>query len=295
MSGGGSKKQKQTSTTVSTPNQQNQYNNLLGAADQWLSSGGFDRNYGGSPDFNPVAGFSPGQSQGIPGMVDTGQNLSQIYNGLGTDSLTNFLGAYDPEKTGLNAAIGAANEQMMFDFDTGQAGQIRQGASDAGQYGSTRHGIAEGLARSRLNQIMANNASQMAYQDQQAYNQNQLNTLNNLTSITKGLASGSGLQYDAGALDQQQRQKEILGQLDKWAYENNVDANTLLAYKQLITGDMGGTNVTNSVSSGGGGGGGLGYALGSIGGFALGNMFSPGFGGLAGAQAGGTLGAGILR
>jgi hypothetical protein len=185
-----------------------------------------------------------------------------------------------------------AAEQATFDFETGQMGNIRQGATDAGQFGSSRAGIAEGLARGRLAQGIAANNAQMAYQDQQSYNQNQLNALGNLSSITKGLASGSGLQYDAGALEQQQQQKEIQGQLDKWAYENNVDANTLLAYKQLISGDMGGTTFSKTKSPGGGSG--LGSALGAVGGFALGNMVAPGVGGMVGMNAGQSLGAGIL-
>lgn len=289
--GGGGK---QTSTTTSTPVQSAQYSNLLNKSDAWLSGGGFDKNYGGSAGFDPVADFTSGQTSGVQGMQQTGASLADIYNGLGGDSISRFLGGYDPEKTGLKAAQGAAAEQAMFDFETGQMGNIRQGATDAGQYGSTRAGIAEGLARGRLAQGIANTNAQMAYQDQQSYNQNQLNALGNLSAITKGLASGSGLQYDAGNLEQQQQQKEILGQLDKWAYENNADLNDLLAYKQLITGDMGGTNTSVSKSSGGGGGSGLGAALGSIGGFALGNMIAPGVGGMVGMNAGSSLGAGIL-
>lgn len=286
--GGGSSK----STSTTTHKQDKQYGNLLGQSDQWLNSGGFDKNYGGSAGFDSVADFTGGQSSGIAGMQQTGANLSDIYNGLGSDSITRYLGAYDPQKTGLNDAMANAAEQATFDFETGQMGNIRQGATDAGQFGSSRAGIAEGLARGRLAQGIAANNAQMAYQDQQSYNQNQLNALGNLSSITKGLASGSGLQYDAGALEQQQQQKEIQGQLDKWAYENNVDANTLLAYKQLISGDMGGTTFSKTKSPGGGSG--LGSALGAVGGFALGNMIAPGVGGMVGMQAGGGLGAGIL-
>ena len=282
---------KSKSTSSTTHKQDPQYNTLLSGSDKWLNSGGFDKNYGGSADFDPVAGFTGGQASGVAGMQQTGANLSDIYNGLGSDSITRYLGAYDPSKTGLNDAMSAAAEQATFDFETGQMGNIRQGAIDAGQFGSSRAGIAEGLARGRLAQGIAANNAQMAYQDQQNYNQNQLNALGNLSAITKGLASGSGLEYDAGALEQQQQQKEIQGQLDKWAYENNVDANTLLAYKQLISGDMGGTTTSKTK---GGGGSGLGSALGSIGGFALGNMIAPGVGGMVGMQAGGGLGAGIL-
>lgn len=280
---GGSSK----STTTSTPHQQKQYDTLLSKSDQWLNAGGFDDNYGGSAGFDPVADMTSGQQSGIQGMTTTGQNLQDIYGTQGLKSLDTYLGAYDPNATGLRDAQAAAAEQAQFDFETGQMGNIRQGAVDAGQFGSSRAGIAEGLARGRLAQGIAANNANMQLQDQQQFNQNRLNTLNNLSAITKGLSSGSGLQYDAGALDQQQQQKEILGQLDKWAYENNASANDLLAYKQLVSGEMGGTSVSKTPKSGGSG---LGSALGSIGGFALGNMVMPGVGGAMGAQ----LGAGIL-
>ena len=283
--------EKSTSTSTSTPVQDAQNKTLLAGADKWLTTG-FDKNYGGSATFDPTANLTQSQQSGIAGMQGTGSTLSDIYNGLGTSSVSDYLGPYDPNKTGLTKAIGTANEQSQYDFETGQMGNIRQGATDAGQFGSSRAGIAEGLARGQLARTQSTNAANLAYQDQQSYNTNRLNTLNNLTGITKGLSSGSGLEYDAGALDQQQQQKEIQGQLEKWGYENNVNLNDLLAYKQLISGDMGGTNTT--VTKAPGGGSGLGSALGSVGGFALGNMLMPGVGGMVGAQAGGQIGAGIL-
>jgi hypothetical protein len=281
----------QKSTSTSTPTQSQQYHNLLNQSDAWLNGGGFDKNYGGSAGFDPVANMTEGQQSGISGMSSTGKTLADLYSGQGQESLDAYLGKYDPNATGVNDAIRSANEQSQYDFETGQMGNIRQGAIDTGQYGSSRAGIAEGLARGQLARSQATNAANMTLQDQQQFNQNRLNTLNNLTGITKGLASGSGLEYDTGALDQQQQQKEIQGQLEKWGYENNVNLNDLLAYKQLISGDMGGSTTTKTS---GGGGSGLGSALGSIGGFSLGNMVAPGVGGMVGAQMGGQMGAGIL-
>ena len=280
--------QKQSSTSTSTPHQQEEYDKLLGGATGWLEGGGFDKNYGGSADFDPVANFTPEQLAAIQSMSGTGAGLSDIYNGLGMESLRDSLGAYDPTKTGLNDALANMYEQSNFDFDTNQAGQIRQGAQGAGQFGSSRHGIAEGLARSRLSQNQSNAASQMALQDQQNWNTQRQNTLNNLSAISKGLNSGNIIGYDAGALQQGQSQAEIKGQLEKWAYENNVDLNDLAAYKQLISGDMGGTTQTTSKGSGGGSSG-LG-ALGSLGGAALGFMVGGPMGAMTGSQVGGGVG-----
>ena len=280
---GGSKKQE--TTQVSTPYQQKDYDRLLQGAGSWLSQGGFDKDYGGATDFNPVAGMNQGQQAGIAGSYQTGQNLQEMYNQQGGQSLGNFFGAYDPNKTGLNEAMGAVNNQMDWNYNTNTAQTIRDGATGAGQYGSTRHGVAEGIAQSQLSQQKMNANSQMAFQDQQQFNQNQLSMLGNLSSITKGLNSGAGLQYDAGSLEQQQQQNEINGQLQKWMYENNASLNDLLAYKQLISGDMGGKGVTTSK---GGDGGGSGWgSVATLGGAALGGMF----GGTAGASLGASLGS----
>lgn len=288
---GGGGKQKTNSTE--TPHQQAQYDTLLGKADEWLNNGGFDKNYGGVEGFDPVAGFTQGQKDALGNMGQLGQGLQGIYGSDGLQSLKDSLGQYDPSKTGLNAAMGAANERAIFDYQTQVAPELRQGATQAGQFGSSRAGIAEGLAQDRLSQNITNQNSQMAYQDQQAWNQNRTNTLNNLSAISKGLGSGNAMEYDAGALQQGQDQREILGQLEKWGYENNIAMNDLQAYKQLISGNMGGT--TNSTSKGGGGdqGGGVMSTIGTVGGGILGGMFGGPAGAMAGASVGGSIGGAI--
>lgn len=287
--GGGGK---QKTSSEETPHQQAQYDNLLGKADSWLANGGFDKNYGGSEGFNPVAGFTQQQKDALGAMGGLGGNLQGIYSADGVTSLQDALGKYDPSKTGLNDAMGAANERAIFDFQTQVDPQLRQGATQAGQFGSSRHGIAEGLAQDRLSQNITNSNAQMAYQDQQAWNQNRTNTLNNLSAITKGLNSGNATQYDAGAIQQGQDQAEIKGQLEKWAYENNVDVNDLQAYKNLISGNMGGT--TNSTSKGGGEqGGGIMSTIGTVGGGIVGGMFGGPAGAMIGSQLGGAVGGQI--
>ncbi|ARB31573.1 hypothetical protein B5P22_31190 [Pseudomonas tolaasii] len=290
--GGGS--QKQSSTTVSTPHQQGNFDKLLGGADSWLQNGGYDKNFGGSADFNPVAGQTDAQKAGLGGMTNLGGNLQGLLNGAGIDSLADYLGPYDPNKTGLNSAINAANEQSTWDFDTMVRPELRSGASNAGQYGSSRAGIAEGIATSRLLQQQGNNANTMAFQDQQNYNNNRMNALNNMSNIAKGLGSGNAMQYESGSLQQQQNQNEINGALQKWAYENNASLNDLLAYQQLISGDMGGVNTSNSKSSGGASGGGAGAGIGSIAGGIAGSFFGP-MGTMAGSYLGGQLGGAVSK
>jgi hypothetical protein len=288
---GGGGDEKQESNSTSTPYQKEQYDKLLAGADSWLSGGGFDKNYGGSAGFNPTAGFTSGQQAGLAGSDATGKAAQGLYDSQGLSTLANYFGTYDPNKTGLTGAIDASNNRLDWNYNTGVAPQVRQGATDSGQYGSTRHGVAEGIALSNLSQQKTDAASTLAYQDQQAYNQNQLNILNNLSGITKGLNSGNGLQYDAGTLQQQQNQAEINGQLQKWAYENNVSLNDLIAYQQLVSGNMGGTST--SESSGGGGGSSALGTIGTVGGAVVGGFFGGPAGAAAGATVGGAVGNGL--
>lgn len=288
---GGKQKSSTSSTQTSTPWQQEQFGNLLGGADAWMQGGGFDKEYLGGQD--SVADLTDAQKAGLGGQIGAGQELSTLFSGAGMSSLGDYLGTYDPNKTGLNAAIDAANSRSNFNFETQVNPNIRQGATGAGQYGSSRHGIAEGLARGQLAQSQQDTASQMAYQDQQAFNTNRLNALGNLGTIAQGLNSGNRLQYDAGQLQQTQDQNEIQGLLQKWTYENNVSLDDLKAYQSLIQGNMGGTVTGQSNTTSSGGGGSPWGALGSIGGAALGSMLGPmgtALGGQLGSMVSGGLG-----
>lgn len=289
-SGGGGSKQTTSSNQTSTPFQQEQNKNLLAGADAWLKSGGYDQTYAGGID--TVADMNQNQQAGLGGQVNLGQNLQGLFGGAGQTALSDYLGAYDPTKTGLQGAIDAANSRSNFNFETQVNPQIRQGAQGAGQYGSSRHGIAEGLARGQLAQSQSDNAQSLAFQDQQNFNANRTNVLNNLGNIAQGLNAGNQLQYNAGQLEQTQSQNEIQGLLDKWAYENNVDVNTLNAYKNLIGGDMGGTVTGNSTTKGSGGGGSGGWgAIGAIGGAVLGSFVGmPTLGASLGSMAGNAVG-----
>lgn len=284
--GGGSKS---TSTTTSKPYQQAQYGRLLGEATNWLNQGGFDQYYGGSADFNPNASMNQTQQAGIEGLTSGGQNIQGLLDTQGYQSLNRVLGQYDPEASGLNAAISAANRTLQRDFNQTVLPQIGNAAVDAGQVGSTRQGVAQGIAAQGLADAMTSNAQGLAFQDYQNFTNNQLNALGNLSAISKGLLSGSAAQYDAGTLQQQQQQQQINADLQKWAYENNVDLNTLLAYKELISGNMGGKNVTTTETSGGGGSG-LGAAIGSLGGAAVGGMYGGAGGAGVGSGVGGQIG-----
>lgn len=269
--GGGS----QTQSTSIPKFQQDAMKNLYSQADNIQ----FDDNYGGSAGFNPVAGMTPEQQAALGSISGTGTNLQGVYDNQGVGALKDALGTYDPNKTGLNGAIDAVNSRLNWDYDTNVAGNIRQGAQDSGQYGSTRHGVAEGIARSQLSQQKMDAANSLAFQDQQNFNNQRNAMLQNLGQVTSGMTSGSGAVYDAGALKQKQQQAEIQGQLEKWAYENNVDAEELKLYMQAVNGS--GSAGSTTTTSGGGPSKGQSALAGAAGGASAGFMV------------GGPMGAGI--
>jgi hypothetical protein len=126
--------------------------------------------------------------------------------------------------------------------------------------------------------------------DAQAWNAQRQNTLNNLGAIGQGLNQGNQQQMNAGNIYQGQAQQQIEGQKAAWDYKNNQAMNGLLAYKQAISGGMGGVTKQNSVAENSGGGGGLGAAIGAIGGAYLGSLAGqPQLGAQLGSQVGGSL------
>lgn len=233
----------------------------------------FDDYYGGSDDFNPVAGFTDQQQGAIGSITGAGTGLQGVYNTSGMSALQDSLGAYDPSKTGLTGAIDASNRRLDWNYNTQVAPQVRQGAQESGQFGSTRHGVAEGIALSQMGQQKMDAANTMAFQDQQNFNNQRNALLQNLGSVTSGMTSGAGAVYDAGALQQRQNQAEIQGRLEKWAYENNVDAEELKLYMAAVQGTpmAGGTTTT----SGGGPSKGQAALSGAAAGAMAGSTFGP--------------------
>lgn len=252
----------------------------------------FDDFYGGSNDFDPVAGMTGEQDAALGSIAGSGTGLQSIYNTLGVGALQSALGPYDPNNTGLTGAIDSVNNRMNWDFDTNVAGSIRQGAQDSGQYGSTRHGIAEGIARSQLSQQKMDAANSLAFQDQQNFNNQRNAMLQNLGQVTSGMTSGAGAVYDTGTLKQKQQQAEIQGQLEKWAYENNVDAEELKLYMQAVQGapSAGGTSTTSAAGPSKAQGAIAGGLSGAASGAMVGSVV-PGIGTAVGAVGGGLIGA----
>ena len=226
--------QSQDGTEVTTLRQDDEFANLLNEATGVFNRGGFyDSQYGGGAD--TYAGFSGEQQQQYQALVDQAQNSAQ-------SQLQQYSGAYDPSnRVGLQGSMQSL--ENMSQRNLGRTlGAMGGDASMAGQSGSTRAGIAQGLAAESSSEALANAQASMLLQDQQGYEAGQQRAI--------GLAGDLQNQaMRAGQMEQASRQGGLDDMLREWQYETGLDLSNLSAYKGLISGDMGGTSVTESTST----------------------------------------------
>lgn len=223
----------QSGTTTTTHRQDDEYGNLLGRATDIFNTGGFfDSQYAGGAD--TYAGFSGEQNQQYQALMDQAQASAQ-------SQLQQYSGAYDPSKrVGLQGSLQSL--ENMSQRDLGRTiGAMGGDAAMAGQSGSTRAGIAQGLAAESSSEALANAQASMLLQDQQGYEAGQQRAI--------GLAGDLQNQaMRAGQMEQASRQGGLDDMLKQWEYESGLDLSNLTAYKGLIGGDMGGTSETVSKS-----------------------------------------------
>ena len=112
-----------------------------------------------------VAGFSPetlvAQNLAVANAAGAQDSINQINQGV----QYGMSGAMDVDNNKyLQQAIQAATRANNQNFSDagGTLSQIRTGAENAGQYGGSRQGIAEGIAASRLAQTNADTAATMS-------------------------------------------------------------------------------------------------------------------------------------
>lgn len=240
------------------------------------------------PDFSRVAGFDPLQTQGQNAVLGATGQQQQVANNAG--NATNFLlgPALDVNSNPyLQSAIAAGVRPIQENLVESTLPAIRSEAATTGNFGSSRQGIAEGLAAKGASQAIADTSARMA---SDAYNtgigamQNaiQLSPQTMANYLTPGLTmSGVGdvRQGQAQALLDQQASDFSYNQLAPY-----LTSSDLLAAAYGIPGGSTTASATgprNSVLGGIGGGASLGSALGSV---------IPGIGTGIGTLAGGALG-----
>lgn len=200
--------------------------------------------------------------------------------------LTSLFGSLQtPDKLSgekLDAAINAATSPLKDQYSRVTVPTIEDAAIQAGSFGGSRQGIAEGLAKSELDKNIANIDSTMRYQAESDDINRQMQgnlyaaqfapSLYNLLGTPSNILSSVGQQQDYFA-----------------NAENKSDLNNLLGYgtflRQFIPGTMSSTSTQTP------GGSSFGDALAGGGtGALIGNMLFPGLGGIIGGGLTGALG-----
>lgn len=173
---------------------------------------------------------------------------------------------------------------MERDFFRNSIPGIEDAAGMVGQYGSSRHGVAEGLAAGELQ----SNIGQMAAQTQLgAYGQGltaQANAMNQAGNMAQLGMLPMQIQRDVGLGQQAQQQAEMSANVERDMFNKNAGWTNVQNYLSSSGGQYG-SMTTNK----GGGGGAGGVVSGALGGAQIGNMIVPGGWGAAGGAAVGGL------
>jgi len=171
---------------------------------------------------NRTAGFTPFQTQAFD---QTGQVVTNLDN-QAAQAAGGFGMFTDPNSIGANpfleSAIQAMRESANRDFQRNQVPAIRNNAVAGGGLGGSRQGIAEGLAMSDLNQDLINRESTLRSNQVNVDTNNMLNALINQGQILSGQTRGTDLLQRTGALQQDQRQREIQGSMDRFNEEQDL-------------------------------------------------------------------------
>lgn len=282
--------QTQSSTSTTTQELTPEQRNLLGLAlpNVMNFAASVPRRYGGST----IAGFDPSQV--------TGQNMA--LSGAGTQNAlaqgganaSNFWmsdGVWRPENNpALQGTIDAATRPIMETLTRSTLPAIRGEAERTGNFGSSRQGIAEGLASQGASQAVGDTAARVANANYQTNVEAQLRALNLLPQTQAAQTAGAQTTSAVGDVRQALAQALLGEQVAGFNYDQiapYLQSREVLSFLQGIPGgsvtstgnSQASTPQRNPFSSALGG---------AASGAALGSMFGPWGTGI------GALGGGLL-
>lgn len=248
--GGGTTRNKQTTTQTLPQNQQRNVDQLLSGALDYFNTGGrqfYDGDLVADQNFNQVAGqnnlvnYATGAGSDLIGRAisanDTFLDPNAIFN---PDQMPGFSGVVDDFTRGYTDNL---LEQVL--------PSVRAGATASGQFGGSASGIGEALAVDRSNQSLADGLSQLYLG---AYGQG-LDSFNQAQNRIPGLfglgAQPGQIQTAVGDQQQQQAQNEIQADASRFEFEQNEPVFLLNLLRELTggAGQYGGTTTTNATQS----------------------------------------------
>lgn len=245
----------------------------------------------------PGPSYFPGKVTAAPDAL-TGQAQQAVLNanpavqGLGeTAAATNTFNMTDARdvnsnpylRSAIDAAIRPLTEQ--FTESGGALQQTREGAQLSGQYGSSRQGIAEGLANKAYINKVGDVASTMASHGYDTGLDASVKATALNPQVQQGLLAPASNLDAVGQQRNAYEQAAIDDAINKWNYEQNLTGAKLAQYQNLVQGNFGGQSSGLSTATGGSRGG-SNNMLGILGGAAAGASLAGALGMSAGAGAG---------
>ena len=269
-----------------SPSQLQLWRELMPQASQWAGE-----NISIDPNRQLVAPFTPAQQAGqadvlsaVPGMRNiAGEGssaLSFLTDPNAINSLSNPL---------LASSINAATRPITQQLTEATLPQLESGAAAAGQYGSSREGIAQGLAGQAASQAVGDTAakiSEAAYQS-------------NLDAMTKAMGLAPSIQQmqlapgvaesGVGEVQQQLQQQQDQANLARDLYNMNIPLTKAEDLANISAGQGTGSQTTASAAP-------VSWLQALLGGASTGASIGSGLGsvaGIPGAAVGGAAGGGL--
>ncbi len=185
--------------------------------------------------FSPVVGMSDATKLGLDTNLNLANNIESNIMPQAQDSFMSLLNSNLVGSNELQSAIGAATQPVMQQLERYAVPQTQDAALAAGQFGSSRQGIAEGLARSDANQTMANIGSSMSWNALQQDQQNKQFGTSNLNNFFAALQTPANLRTGVGGIQEGYQQDAA-----------DAPMNNLMRYFQLIQSMNPGSNSTTT-------------------------------------------------
>jgi hypothetical protein len=255
MSGSGSGQQQQSttqnvnqqSTRQLTPEQQ-QMINLAMPEFQQLATKGINL-----PGFPMTAGFTPTQMQGQTMALDAATGLqSPVTTSAGQGS--QFMTSGDVLHPGTNPAlqeyIDAATKPIQQNLTESTLPDIRMGAVGTGNMGSTREGIAEGLASGRAAQAEGLTAAQIANQGYLGGLSAETAALQSSPAVAGEQTMPAGTTSAVGDVQQQQNQAAINEQILRTMFPQELPTELGPLFTDVASALPGGTVSTTGTTTG---------------------------------------------
>lgn len=169
-----------------------------------------------------IAKIDPSQINSTPAF-QTNNNVAQVGStpsvGAGV-AKTNYNPLTDPT---LKGSVDAASRRLADNFNTAVLPQLNSGAQEAGQFGSSRHGIAEGLAAKGLQQEMGDMSAKM-YGDayEAAQQRNAAADMQNAQLSTQASIAGANIGADVGKFNASSQNTKNL-QNDSYSFNDYLN------------------------------------------------------------------------